>query len=62
MANKFKPADYLWIGFILFLSIGLIYPLIGVIALICMLAPVVVGLITGKRIWCGNFCPETLQH
>ncbi|SET44834.1 4Fe-4S binding domain-containing protein [Natronincola peptidivorans] len=56
--NKLKAADVLWTLFIAFLVIGVVYPIIGLIALICMLAPVVVGIIKGKRIWCSNYCPR----
>ncbi len=45
-----------WI-LLVFLAAGLVYPAIGVIALICMLAPVAVSFYKG-RFWCGNFCPR----
>ncbi|WP_353892831.1 hypothetical protein PRVXH_002210 [Proteinivorax hydrogeniformans] len=54
--KKLKLADILWVVFIVFLAIGLVYPIIGIIALVCMLAPVVVGVIKGKRIWCSSYC------
>jgi len=40
-----------------FLAIGLVYPVIGLSALICMLAPLIVATTKG-RYWCGNFCPR----
>ncbi len=46
-----------WVMLIVFCIIGLIYPIIGIAALICMLAPSVVALFRG-RMWCGNFCPR----
>lgn len=33
------------------------YPVIGLLAIICMLAPVIVAPFKG-RYWCGNFCPR----
>lgn len=57
-ANKFALTDIIWIVLILFLFIGWIYPTVGIIALICMLAPVIYGFWKGGRIWCGSFCPR----
>ncbi|WP_408956594.1 4Fe-4S binding protein [Natroniella sp. ANB-PHB2] len=56
--KKLKVADIVWTVFILFLAVGIIYPVIGIIALVCMLAPVVVGFFTKKRIWCSSYCPR----
>lgn len=55
MLNRIQP--YLFWVLLAFLAIGFIYPAIGVIALICMLAPVVIAPFKG-RYWCGNFCPR----
>lgn len=55
MKNKLQKNLY-WV-LLVFLAIGLVYPAIGVIALICMLAPVAVSFYKG-RFWCGNFCPR----
>ncbi|MEJ6949889.1 4Fe-4S binding protein [Natronospora cellulosivora (SeqCode)] len=49
---------YIWTILIVFLVIGWFYPLIGLIALICMLAPVVMASIKGSRKWCVYFCPR----
>jgi ferredoxin-type protein NapH len=46
-----------WVTLLIFLSIGIFYPMIGAIALICMLAPVVVAFFQG-RAWCGSYCPR----
>jgi polyferredoxin len=35
----------------------MIFPPLGVAALVCMLAPVVIAFGRG-RMWCGNFCPR----
>lgn len=50
--------SYAWSLLVLFLIIGWIYPAIGIIALVCMTAPVIVALVTGKRKWCAMFCPR----
>jgi len=49
--------QWAWTLLIVFLSVGLFYPAIGVGALICMLAPVVVSFFKGRR-WCANYCPR----
>ena len=36
---------------------GMFYPAVGLLAIICMLAPVAVSFFKG-RYWCGNFCPR----
>jgi len=46
-----------WILLVAFCTVGLVYPYIGAIALICMLAPVVLAFFKG-RMWCGKFCPR----
>lgn len=46
-----------WTILLLFCFVGIVFPLIGSIALICMLSPVVVAFFRG-RMWCGNFCPR----
>ena len=40
-----------------FLAVGQVYPLIGLLAVICMMAPVLLSFYKG-RYWCGNFCPR----
>ncbi|MFW6264727.1 MAG: 4Fe-4S binding protein [Bacillota bacterium] len=49
---------YIWTILLLFLFIGWFYPIIGFIALICMLAPVIVAALQGTRRWCAFFCPR----
>lgn len=40
-----------------YLAIGYFYPVIGLLALICMIAPVAFAVRRG-RWWCGNACPR----
>lgn len=49
--------QYAWLILILFSIGGIIYPPVGIVAIICMLAPVVTAPFMGRR-WCGNFCPR----
>ncbi|MBZ4645733.1 MAG: hypothetical protein PWR27_1189 [Petroclostridium sp.] len=46
-----------WLLLITYCIVGLIYPVVGVIALVCMLAPVGMAFFKG-RMWCGNYCPR----
>lgn len=46
-----------WVLLVVYCVVGMFYPLIGLAALICMLAPSVVAIFKG-RMWCGNFCPR----
>lgn len=57
--NQIKKVvhQWAWILLILFCSFGVIYPVVGIAAIICMLAPVVVAFFRG-RLWCGTFCPR----
>ncbi|MDR3565703.1 MAG: 4Fe-4S binding protein [Negativicutes bacterium] len=56
MANRWKTISYLVL--ILYLSIGFfLFPIIGSIALVCMLAPVVMAIWRGRE-WCGLYCPR----
>ena len=49
--------QYLFWILLVFIGVGIIYPAIGLIAIICMLAPVLLAPFKG-RYWCGNFCPR----
>jgi ferredoxin-type protein NapH len=49
--------QWIWIALLIFLGVGIVYPTIGVIALVCMLAPVIVSFFQG-RAWCGSYCPR----
>ena len=45
-----------WI-IIAYLVIGYFYPVVGLLALICMVGPVLMSVWRG-RYWCGNICPR----
>ncbi len=49
--------EWVWLLLVAFCITGLVYPAIGIVALACMLAPVIVAAGRG-RMWCGNFCPR----
>lgn len=53
--NTLQP--YLFLILLLFLAIGNFYPAVGLLAIICMLGPVVMSVFKG-RYWCGNYCPR----
>ncbi|HHU63687.1 MAG TPA: 4Fe-4S binding protein [Clostridiales bacterium] len=50
-------SNWSWVLIIVFLTLGWFYPIIGLVAIICMLGPVVVAFFRG-RLWCGNICPR----
>ena len=54
---KSNIQQYLFWILLVFLAVGLIYPVIGLLAIICMLAPVIMAPYKG-RYWCGNYCPR----
>lgn len=54
---KNKMQQYFFWMLLIFLIAGSIYPVIGWLAIICMLAPVALAPYKG-RFWCGNFCPR----
>ena len=41
-----------------YLTLAFFFPVLGVIAVICMLAPIIFALSGKGRYWCGNFCPR----
>lgn len=49
---------YVWTILLIFLVIGWLFPVVGLLALGCMLAPGIVAFIKGKRQWCVTFCPR----
>ena len=52
--TKGKP---LYLILFTYLILGWFFPVIGLVALICMLAPVLMAIKKG-RFWCGNYCPR----
>ena len=48
---------WIWVVLLAFCIVGLIYPVIGLLAIICMMAPSVVAIWRG-RMWCGRLCPR----
>lgn len=48
---------WVWLLLIGFIVIGILIPVIGTIALLCMLAPVVTAFWKGRN-WCGYYCPR----
>lgn len=53
-ATKGLPLYWIIIAYI---AIAWFYPVLGLLALICMIGPVVVS-VTKGRWWCGNVCPR----
>lgn len=51
-----KGYSFYWI-LLAYLAIGYFYPVIGLLALVCMIAPVAFAVSRG-RWWCGNACPR----
>ena len=51
-----KGPQLYWIIFA-YIIIGWFYPVIGLLALICMIGPVLTSIWRG-RFWCGNVCPR----
>jgi ferredoxin-type protein NapH len=52
---------YTWLLLLSFLLIGAFYPIIGSVALLCMSAPVIVGIFRGRK-WCASACPRGNFH
>lgn len=48
--------DYAYFVMLIIMVIGLKYPMVMLIFIICMFGPLVTGYFTG-RFWCGNICP-----
>ncbi|WP_455577566.1 4Fe-4S binding protein [Anaerosinus sp.] len=42
---------------LIFLVVGYFYPIIGFLALVCMVGPVIMAVKRG-RYWCGHYCPR----
>lgn len=46
-----------WVLLPSFIVAGAIFPEAGILAVVCMALPVIVGYFKG-RIWCGHYCPR----
>lgn len=49
--------NYIYWAIIAYLVIGAFFPIVGLLAFICMVAPVAFAFSRG-RFWCGNYCPR----
>lgn len=45
------------LDFLVYLVVGYFYPAVGIVAIVCMVAPVAIAIYRG-RWWCGNACPR----
>lgn len=54
---KEKTYKWSWLVLLFFIFTGLIYPAVGLVAILCMLAPLV-GAIFKGRMWCAFYCPR----
>lgn len=58
MNNRQKTFhQWSWLLLPMFLGAGLFFSTIGLFALACMVAPVVMAFFRG-RLWCGSYCPR----
>jgi len=46
-----------WIVLVFFAVAGILYPPVGLVAVICMAAPVITAPFMGRK-WCGSYCPR----
>jgi len=51
-------SEFAWVLLIVFLLVGWKFPIIGTIAVFCMVAPVIVASWKEGRVWCGSHCPR----
>lgn len=49
---------YSYIVFLIFVTLGTLYPLCALGAIVCMVGPIFLSLIGKGRFWCGNVCPR----
>jgi ferredoxin-type protein NapH len=47
----------IWVLLFIYFFVAIEYPIFGILALVCMLAPVITAFFLGRK-WCGNFCPR----
>ncbi|WP_027340416.1 4Fe-4S binding protein [Halonatronum saccharophilum] len=53
-----KIGKFSWIFLVAYLILGWRYLGVGILALLCILAPPIVAVYNDGRIWCGNLCPR----
>lgn len=60
MKTKFRKwaHEWMWLVLVIFCGVGFFYPLIGLVAIICMMGPSVYAAFIGSRGWCGGYCPR----
>ena len=49
--------NWSWLVLVFFMFLGLFQPLVGLAAIVCMLAPLVTAIYKG-RMWCAFYCPR----
>lgn len=56
LINIWKKYSYLILIF--FIVVGMFNPSLALIAILCMLGPIILAIINKSRFWCGNICPR----
>lgn len=56
-SKKIRQRDMLYWILLIFIVVGFFYPIVGLLAIVCMIAPVAMSVFRG-RYWCGHFCPR----
>lgn len=51
-----RGTSFYWVLF-LYIVLGWFFPVVGLVALVCMVGPLVLAVRRG-RYWCGHFCPR----
>lgn len=47
----------LYLILLIYIVAAIFYPILGIIAIVCMIAPIAMSLFKG-RYWCGHYCPR----
>ena len=56
-SKKIRQRNMLYWILLIFIVVGFFYPIVGLLAIVCMIAPVAMSVFRG-RYWCGHFCPR----